>query len=234
MTLSIFSEKSSVAKKEFNPDALPEAGSQLGILVQVIDLGVQPAKEYRDPKTGVVDKKRPQRTIRLTFELPADIMQTEDGPKPKVIGIDIPLSSNDKSRCFNWYRVFDSAMANNGDWFAQIGKGILLTIVHDKAKSGSSYEGWTFAKIGGVTPLMRGMAVPAPVNPLVRYTPNAHDQVVFDNLPKFLQDKINNREGGTRFPQAEKQRQPQAQPAASQQYTPQQPQQQGAAIDQDW
>lgn len=229
MTLSIFSEKSSGAKKEFNPDALPEAGSQLGVLFQVVDLGVQPAKTYRDPKTGVVDTKRPQRTIRLLFELPADIMQTDDGPKPKVIGIDIPLSSNDKSRCFNWYRVFDSAMANNGDWFAQLGKGILLTIVHDKAKAGTQYEGWTFAKIGGITPLMRGMAVPETVNPLVRYTPTAHDQAVFDSLPKFLQDKINNREGGTRFPQAEKparQGQPAAPAAQQQQVRP--------AIDQDW
>lgn len=226
MTLSIFAEQSGKPKKEFDPSTVPEDGSQLGILVQVIDLGVQPAREFRDPKTGVVDKKRPQRTARLTFELPNDMIETDDGMKPKVIGIDMNLSSNDKSRCFNWYRVFDTAMRDNGDWFAQLGKGILLTIVHEKAKEGSSYEGWTFAKIGGITPLMKGMTVPESVNPLVQYSPSTHDQDVFNALPRFIQDKINNRIGGEKFPQPEREQR---------QESTQQPQQRKPVnADQDW
>ena len=224
--LSIFSEKPAGKVKEFDPSTVPEAGSQLGILIQVIDLGVQPAREFRDPRTGVVDQKRPSRTIRLTFELPSDTLETEEGVKPKIIGIDVPLSSNDKSRCFNWYRVFDAAMADQGDWFRQLGKGCTITIVHDKAKAGSKYEGWIFAKIGAVTPPMRGIAVPPPFNPLVQYNSQAHDQDVFDSLPPFIQTKINGRIGGTPYPMAERQERPapqkQAQPAR------------GAALDQDW
>lgn len=169
----------------------PEAGMQLGIITQIIGLGVQPQRPFQG------QAKPPAKMVRITYELPNDVHQFGDESKPLVMSEEMPFSGNDKSKLYKRVTGIDPSLGNSkGDlsWF--IGKPVMINIIH-KAGAGQ-HAGKVFANIGTVTPVPKGYPVPpAAYNPCFLYDPYSHDESIFQQLPDFLKTKILSRLDGS-------------------------------------
>ena len=66
-----------------------------------------------------------------------------------------------------------------------IGKPCMLNVVHKQKKNGDMK-----AEIAAIMPLPKGTTCPAPVHSEVFYDIGMHDKILFESLPKGLQDMI--------------------------------------------
>lgn len=179
------------AQQSSKASPTPEAGMQLGIITQIVGLGVQPQRPFQG------QAKPPAKMVRITYELPNDVHQFGDESKPLVMSEEMPFSGNEKSKLYKRVTGIDPNLANSkGDlsWF--VGKPVMINIIH---KSGSGqHAGKVFANIGTVTPVPKGYPVPpAAFNPVFLYDPYNHSEEVFQQLPDFLKTKINERLDGS-------------------------------------
>lgn len=98
-----------------------ENGSYAARVVRVVDWGVQPA----DPNDQY--QKGPKHQINVTFELPEEFMQDEEGndveDKPRWVGRRIPLNpmSSDLATSTIWSKAIDVKGEHNGDWSQYLG-----------------------------------------------------------------------------------------------------------------
>ena len=172
---------------DFQPS---EAGTYPGRLVWVVDLGIQPQRPYKG------QDKPPAQQVTTVYELVDEFMLDGDGnedrTKPKWMwetfvfhNLDMDLATSTKR-----YKALDPNMEENGDWSKLIGRPVNVTIT---AKEDSKGNIWNNVS---ATSTMRSKdldKVDKLVNEPLFYTPDAHDQVVFDKLPKKTQELINNR-----------------------------------------
>lgn len=165
------------------PVILAEEGVQLGVLVQVIDLGIQEQRPYKG------QEKPPARELRITFELVNDVHDFDGEEKPLLVSEKFKFSGDDRSKCYKFLTGMDPAMKiSGGDWTKLLGKACQVQIVHNTNEK----TGRTYANIAGVSPLMKGMPEPeTTLNEQLWYNTEDHDQEVYDKLPEFLQDMIN-------------------------------------------
>lgn len=164
-----------------------EIGNYPARLVQVLDMGPRPVDKW-DEATNSYKPTGPVMThIMLTYELGTEFMKDEDGNdvegKPRWVSEEWPLYAlkSDKATTTKRYTVFDPKHVDGGDWAKQVGKAVTITIVHNKKGK---------AKIGGVTPPMKGMMTPELVNPPKVFDLDAPDMEIFGSLPEWVQDKI--------------------------------------------
>jgi hypothetical protein len=178
------------ANKTQKNSPTPEAGMQLGIITQVVGLGLQPQRPFQG------QEKPPARMVRITYELPNDTHDFGGELKPLVLAEEMPFSGNEKSKLYRRVTGIDPALAQSkGDlaWF--VGKPVMVNIVH-KAGAGKN-TGRVFANIQTVTPVPRGYPVPqASFNPAFIYDPYNHDEELFQKLPDFLKTTILSRLDG--------------------------------------
>lgn len=184
MTLNITKAK---APKSNKVSPVPQEGVQLAIVVNVVDLGVQPGSFYQGTQ------KPPAQKVRVTYELPHDTHEFDGEQKPLLISEDFPFSGHELSKCSKRLHGIDPGLKKTGgDLSKLVGMPVQVMITHRPGKG--KYEGRTFADVNSVSPLMKGMVVTdEPYNPTFFYTPSAHDPVVWEKLPTFLQEIINNR-----------------------------------------
>lgn len=180
------------AKQQAKAGPIPEAGMQLGIITQIVGLGMQPQRPFQG------QEKPPAKMLRITYELPNSTHEFGGELKPLVISEEMPFSGNEKSRLYKRVTGIDTGLGQSrGDltWF--VGKPVMINIVH-RAGVGTN-AGRVFANIQAVTPVMKGLPVPAaPYNPAFIYDPYNHDESVFQQLPDFLKTTILSRlDGGT-------------------------------------
>lgn len=180
--------------KDFDP--IP-AGIHLAICTQVVDLGWQ-------PQTGKFPK--PKHQVYLKFEIPGHIVEWEkDGQKhsgPGTIGRKFGLSLSEKSNLrpflVGWRgKQFTAEEEEGFEITSVVGKHCQLNVIHEQAKTGDKI----YARISGAFGLVkeqkealakdpsRGKAS----SPLIVYTPEAHDQAMFDALPEWMQEAIDKR-----------------------------------------
>jgi hypothetical protein len=193
MTLNINSAKTSKPRTDkVNP--VPMDGVQLGVIIQVVDLGVQPGGSYQG------EPKPDSRQLRVTYELPHDTHDFDGETKPLLISETFPFSGSDMSKCYKRINSIDPGLKKtNGDYAALVGEPVMVQIVHKEGKG--KHEGRTFANVASVSPLMRGMTGPdSTFNPKYFYSPSSHDQEVWDQMPEFLQGIINGRLDATSAP----------------------------------
>lgn len=186
MTLNINSVKTSKPRSD-KPSPVPMDGVQLGVIVQVVDLGVQPGGSFQG------EQKPPSRQLRVTYELVNDTHDFDGEQKPLLISETFPFSGSDMSKCYKRINSIDPGLKlTNGDYALLVGTGVMVQIVHKEGKG--KHEGRTFANVASVSPLMRGMTAPTSTfNPQYFYSPSVHDQEVWDQMPEFLQGIINAR-----------------------------------------
>jgi hypothetical protein len=180
--------------KDFEP--VP-AGVHLAICTQVVDLGFQEsyAKKYA-----------PKRQVYIKFEIPGHkVKWTKDGQEhegPATIGRKFGLSISEKSHLrpflVGWRgKEFTKEEESGFEITSILGKLCQLSIVHEKSEDGKK----TYAKIKGAFALIDLQkqdlkAHPEKAKPsqaLIAYSPESHDQVVWEQLPEWMQQMISSR-----------------------------------------
>lgn len=168
-------------KKEYT---LIPVGTHAARLYSIVDLGVQDYEWKGEKKSGS--------KIRFTWELPNETQEFDGVKKPLVIGNNYTLSMGNKA---NLRKVIEGMLgitlrdeeAANFDmesFKGFLGKECMLSVIH--TKKGDK----TYANIGSVVPLMKGMTMPPQFNKDVIYEIGTSDNDVFQSLPNFVQDII--------------------------------------------
>ena len=131
--------------------------------------------------------------VRLTFELPTElkVFKEENGEQPQVISKEFTLSLGDKSnlRAFlnSWRgKALTEDECKSFDIAVLAGKACTLSIIHKTSK----VSGKTYAEIASIGGVMKGMDVPAIMNPEMVFSVNNFEQVAFDSFPDFIKEKI--------------------------------------------
>lgn len=156
------------------------------ILVQIIDLGLQPQRAYMG-----VDKP-PANEVMLTYELVDEFMKDENGEdvedKPRWISETIPLHPlvADKAKSTQRYYAFDPEEKFGGDFSKCLEVAVNVTLVNNK--SGEK----TYTNVANVASMSakKAASMPELKNPSKFFDLDAPDLEVFNALPQWLQEKI--------------------------------------------
>lgn len=162
-----------------------QAGTYVARCYSMIHLGTVKESYMGDEK--YVNK------VRLTFELPTElkVFKEENGEQPQVISKEFTLSLGEKSnlRAFlnSWRgKALTEEECKAFDITVLAGKACTLSIIHKTSK----VSGKTYAEIGSIGGVMKGMEVPALMNPQMVFSVSNFDQVAFDSFPDFIKEKI--------------------------------------------
>jgi hypothetical protein len=186
-------------------DFLPvPAGVHMAICTQVVDLGFQESfnKKYK-----------PKRQVYIKFEIPGVQVKWEKDGVEKVgpattgrtFGLSISEMSNLRPFLVSWRgKDFTAAEEEGFEITSILGKLCQLSIVHEPSKDGKK----TYANISGAFALIdlqkadlkANPAKAKPSQPLLAYSPEAHDQAIWEQLPEWLQKKIESRVDETSAP----------------------------------
>lgn len=164
-------------KKGGNYTLVP-AGTHVATCYQMIELGTI--------TTEFNGEKKEQRKVRITFELPNELMT--DG-RPLAMSKDFTLSMHEKAtlrKTLEGWRgkAFTDDEAKAFDVSTLIGKPCMLSVVHT-AKGETTY-----ANISSVSALPKGMPAPKQVNESFVLSYDAFDHNKFETLPTFVKDKM--------------------------------------------
>lgn len=164
------------------------AGTHTAICTLVADLGIQGGGKFK-----------PSRKIYIRWELPNETItyKDRDGIEhsgPMTIGNRYTLSLSEKANLRadleSWRgRVFTADELKGFDIINVLGKGCLLGVTHEQGADGKTY-----ANISAVMGLPKGTGTLTPSVKPIWYSPDEHDQSIFDSLPNWLQEAINSRQ----------------------------------------
>jgi hypothetical protein len=171
-------------KNNYEKRELPPAGTHLARLYSIIEIGTQSfIWEGQEKKTH---------KVRLTWELPTEmrVFNEEKGEQPMVISEEVGFSMHEKAtlRKKIVHGMIGTSLtdkeADSFDIDKLLGMECLLNIIHEEKPKGM------FAKINSISTLMKGQTCPAQINPTVTLYFNDWKPEVFENLPKFIKEKI--------------------------------------------
>jgi hypothetical protein len=175
MSTPIYAESSGSKPRELVP-----AGMHIARCYSMIDMGTQETNYGK------------KRQIRLIFELPTELRtyNEQKGMQPMVISSMFTLSMHEKAslRIFleNWRgKTFTDDEAKRFDVTALLGKECLLNVKHEVKTDGKIKD-----EISSANPLTKGMTAPLQINPMTVLSFEDFDFDVYNELPKFIQDKI--------------------------------------------
>lgn len=162
------------------------AGSHVGVVTGIVFLGLQPG----NPAFGGKDQYK----LALQVSFPNE--DTEDGSKNLSVTQIYTASTHQKSA---FRKVIEAilgapfksdAEADGFDVTSLVGKSALFSVVHKQ--SGDK----TFANVGGVIALPKGMPVPPVKNGTLVFTPELDPQeflAAYNSLPEWLRKKWDER-----------------------------------------
>lgn len=166
---------------DFTP--APE-GTHFGVCDMVVDLGRQ--------KTSYQGVESIKNQIYVRWQIPAERIEWTDGEGvkkegPVVIGKTYTASLGEKSNLRkdlqSWRgRAFTEAELKGFDISKLLSVGATISIVHNHK------DGKTYANIGAIGGLPKGMASPEVENGALLYDPDNTGTI--DKLPKWLREKI--------------------------------------------
>lgn len=163
-----------------------------------IDAGNYPARCYQMIHIGhieevVLGKPKVLNKVRLTWELPTEMKEWKEGEgeKPAIISKDFTLSMNEKATLRKYLaswrgKDFTEKEAEAFDVTRLLGVSCLVNVIHKQSKDGSK----TYAEIGSISPLPKGMVCPEQINPSSALSYDSFDFALFEGLPEFIKDKV--------------------------------------------
>lgn len=159
-----------------------EAGTYPARCVGIIDLGIQ-----RNEFSG-----KEREMVRVVWELPTETIKDDNGTdKPRWISKPYTASLHEKAALRHdldaWRgKPFTQEELKGFELRNIVDAPCLLTITHQQSQSGCVY-----AKVGGVSRVMRGMTVPPLVNPqfVVDLDDDGADEIL-QTLPKWMQEEV--------------------------------------------
>jgi hypothetical protein len=173
-------------KKDRIEQPLIEPGVYPARLVQLIDLGLQAQRPYKG------QDKAPVQEIMLTYELVDCFMVNEAGEevadKPRWISETLPFYGlfADKAKSTQRYHAFDPKDAFDGDFSKAVGLPINVTLVNNIVGE-KVYT--NVANVAAMRP-RDAAACPELQNPAKTFDLDAPDMEVYNKLPKWIQEKI--------------------------------------------
>ncbi len=167
------------------PRELIPSGSHIARCYEMIHIGT--VKEMYMGEEKMINK------IRISFELPNEmrVFNEEKGEQPMVTSREFTLSMHEKSNLRgllqNWRgKAFTEQEADDFDVTTLLGVPCMLSVVHVEAKNGNTY-----ANIGGISGVPKGIPVADQINPTVEFNYEEKFNTDFiDQLPSFIKDKI--------------------------------------------
>jgi hypothetical protein len=163
-----------------------------------IEAGNYPARCYQMIHIGTIEENiqgniKKLNKVRLTWELPTEMKEWKEGEgeKPAIISKDFTLSMNEKATLRKYLaswrgKDFTEEEAKAFDVTKLLGKACLLNVIHKPSKDGSK----TFAEIGSISPLPKGMTCADQINPTGVLSYDSFDYSLFESLPDFIKDKV--------------------------------------------
>ena len=162
------------------------AGTHLAICIKLVDFGPQEV-EYN----GEVKE---QNKVRLMFEVPAERITWKDSEGvesegPMTIGKTYTASMYQmatlRQHLESWRgKNFTEVEEMGFDIKNVLGKPCMLGVQHKE------YNGKPYAAITSISPVMKGMDVPAIENDLVAFDFDVHSDAEFDALPEWMREKV--------------------------------------------
>ena len=154
------------------------AGVYVGVCVWVIDMGMQFSPIYQ----------RTSRKVKLGFEFPNDLMQ--DG-RPFLICKNFTMSLNEKASLrkdlASWRgRDFTPEELKGFDVKSILGAPCQINIIHNQSDDGTR----TYANIGAIMPLVKGMEKPTSVGDLIFYNSEEPNPAMWEKIPDGIKEKI--------------------------------------------
>lgn len=163
-----------------------------GVCYQVIDIGTQPA----------LSNFPARRKVKIIWELPHERkdFKSKDGlatiELPRSISKDYTLSTDKKATLRkdleSWRgRPFTEEEIKAFDVATVIGANCQISVVHKKSADGTK----TYANVGAIMPLAKGMTRLQPENKTLVYDIPAEGPITFPaDLPEWIQNQIKNSE----------------------------------------
>lgn len=125
--------------------------------------------------------------VKFIWELAGEYIEVDGEQKPRQLSKEFAFSASKKGnlRTFlsSWNsREYGDEEFGEVDVFDQIGKPCQLQVVHN--------ETGEYANVANLMPLPRGVAAPATSTKPIRWDMEQWDDVVFTELPEWIQDQI--------------------------------------------
>lgn len=162
-----------------------------------VEAGTYAARCYSMVHIGTVTeniqgKDKTLNKVRISWELPTELKEFKEGEgeKPYVISKDFTLSLNEKAtlRKFldSWRgKGFTEDEAKSFDITKLLGVACMLSVTHKTSGAGKTY-----AEISSVSPVMKGLSVPAQINPSFELNYDNFNFEAFNTLPEFIRKKM--------------------------------------------
>ena len=162
-----------------------EAGNHPARCVQMIHIGT--VEENIQGSVKRLNK------VRLTWELPTEMKEWKEGEgeRPAVIHKEFTLSLNEKATLRKYLaswrgKDFTEEQAKAFDLTNLMGAPCLLNVIHKQSKEGNK----TYAEIGSVSPLPKGMTCPDQISASKILSYDEFDYTLLESLPDFVKDKV--------------------------------------------
>lgn len=166
-----------------------EPGTYPARVVNIIDLGVQPQRPFRDTP------KPPCQEIRLVYELTDEFLKDEEGndieDKPRLVFEEIPLLNlkAERAKSTQRYKALDPNEDFDGDFTQLIGLPCNVTLTKSPDKKNPEI---VYNNVAGITTMREKDAKRTPelVNPPKVFLLDEPDLEIFNSLYEKLQNKI--------------------------------------------
>lgn len=156
-----------------------EEGTHLGVCNMLIDLGMQFNEVY----------KNSSRKVLIGWEIPDETIELDDGPHPRQISKRYTASLNEKSTLRSdlaaWRgRDFTPEELAAFDLRNIVGASCLINVIHKES------NGKTYANIGNIMALPKGMAKGKLSEPAVIFDLDTDPVEDVEKMPKWIGDII--------------------------------------------
>jgi hypothetical protein len=172
-----------VATKPQSNYTPPPAGMHVARCYRLIDLGTQP-KSFQGQSKGEARK------IMASWELLGD--ERMDDGKPFTISKSWFLSMHEKATLRkdleSWRgRPFTAEEEHSFDVAKLLGAYCLINVIQEQGQDGNTYT-----KIGAITPMLKGMPKPEPVNESTVFDADDPDMEMFSKFSDKMKETIQN------------------------------------------
>jgi len=176
-----------VMPKSGTKQAEIEVGNYPARVAQVIDMGVHHLSKWDGSQYVIDTDKAPMPHIMITYELVTEFMKDANGDdvedKPRWISETWPFYTlkSDKATTTQRYMALDPKVSKGGDWSQMPNAPCTVTIGHNNKGR---------AKVGNVSPPMKGYPIAELKNPPKFFDLSAPDLEIFGSLPEWVQTRI--------------------------------------------
>lgn len=172
-----------------------------GASYEPIASGSYPARCYSIIHIGTIEETilgttKKLNKVRITWEMPTEmkVFKEENGEQPQVLSKEFTLSLHEKATLRNFLKNwrgkdFTDEEAKAFDIEKLVGAPCMINITHKKSKDGNK----TYAEIGSISPMPKGMICGQQINPSFIFTYENFDLQKFNTtLPDYIKNKMIN------------------------------------------